>query len=242
MTIKFDFNFNVNRYPSLFFMGITIKMDVFDRVFGRPRTSNNVVTTPPPTESKSIELQRDIDKYNRQIETLSKEVNEKQRAAKNFAIQGNRVMAGQMLSQIKRLNRVIATTNLAVDQLNQKIMMITESEIIANVHVNLESANTVIKGLNSQVDVTKMQNTLIDNETIEDGVNELVDYMKDASPYATEGTLDAEIDKLIQDADNEDITYDFPDTVKQPIRPFNTTNTTTTTKAIPKSNLFESLL
>lgn len=222
-------------------------MDLLDsittRLIGRPRT-NEPVTTPPvdDTETKMIDLQRGVDKLNAQIEGYSKQIMEDEKAAKMFAKQGNRVMAKQKLAQMKRNQKLIETANVNIDRRHQKMMIISESQMIAETHVDIVSANDAIKNLNGKVDIGAMQDALIDDETIENEVNELVEYAKENSSSTLDGNLDAEIDKLMQDDSEEDLNYDYPVVVRQPINTTATSSTMTNNTTIPKSNLFESLL
>lgn len=214
-------------------------MDAMMNLFGKPRPVEPKAVTPPPTTEKAmIDLQSGVDKLNMQIVGWSKQANDKHKAAKTYMQQNNRVMAAQMLAQEKQFLDLISTASVSIAHRSQKMMTITKSQMITDVHTDLLSANTLIKELNNGVDVSTMQDTLIENETMGDEVDELADYMKDSTPYAMSSALDAELDKLsLSDDSEKDIDYDFPVIARQPIN----TTSTTSTNTIAKSNLFEKL-
>lgn len=219
------------------------KMDGFISLFGKARPESKAAATipAPTTENAMIDLQSGVDKLNIQIEGWTNQAKDKHKSAKSYMQQNNRVMATQMLAQEKQYLDLINTASVAIAHRSQKMMTITKSQMITDVHTDLESANTLIKGLNNGIDVSKMQDTLIENETMGDEVNELADYMKDSTPYAMSSALDAELDKLsLSDDSEKDIDYDYPAIVRQPAT-ISTTTTTTSTNTIAKSNLFEKL-
>ncbi len=207
------------------------------RLFGVARPEPVVVAPVQTIDSAMIKLQNGVDNQNTKIVEWTKKAAEKRAAAKTYKKKGNIAMANQMLTKEKEFLDLIKTANVTIAHRSKKIMNIEKSIMIAEVHNELADANTVIKGLNSTIDVSKMQETLIDNEEMGDEMDNLAGFMEDTSPYADTDALNAELDNLSLSDSQEDIDYDFPVVEKQPI----TNKTTSTTSTIPKSDLFEKL-
>lgn len=223
-------------------------MDLINGLFGA-KTRPVVAEPPKPTATDAmIKLQREIDALNTEIMTFDRQMKEKHRQAKEYKRCGNLSMATQALTQRKELEEAIKMANVNVSHLIKKQMTLRKVTMIKNTHDGLHTANDVLKSMNDGMDVTKLQDTLIDNQEIEDGVDELAGYLEDNAPYAS-ADLNSELDKLSLTDSETDIDYDYPAVARHPIitspakttGTTNTTSTTTTTTSIPRSNIMETL-
>ena len=150
------------------------------------------------------------DKIKKYIKSLEKNASLKKEQAKEALKNKNRDRARFFMRQGKMYEEQIKSSDGQLQMIETQITQIENAQNQKDVFTVLKEGNAVLKKLQEEVNVEKMQEIADDLDDLKEKNDELTQFFKDRGIEENEQELDDDLNKLIASVQNEDAKIDLP--------------------------------
>ena len=155
------------------------------------------------------------DKIKKYIKSLEKNVALKKEQAKEALKNKNRDRARFFMRQGKMYEEQIKSSDGQLQMIETQITQIENAQNQKDVFTVLKEGNDVLKKLQEEVNVEKMQEVADDLDDLKEKNDELTQFFKDRGIEENEEELDDDLNKLIESVQKEDAKIDLPSANKE---------------------------
>ena len=155
------------------------------------------------------------DKIKRYIKSLEKNATLKKQKAKEALQNKNKDRARLYMRQSKMYQEQIKTAEGQLEMIENQITQIESAQNKKDVFNILKQGNDVLKKLQEEVNVEKLQEISDDMNDLKEQNDEITQFFKERGIEEDEGEIDDELNKLINSVQQEDAKIDLPQANKE---------------------------
>ena len=164
------------------------------------------------------------DKIKKYIKTLEKNSSLKKQKAKEALQNKNKDRARLYMRQSKMYQEQIRTAEGQLEMIETQINQIETAQNQRNVFNVLKQGNDILKKLQEEVNVEKIQEISDDLNELKEQNDEITQFFKDRGIEENDEELDDELNKLIDSVQKENSKIDLPQANKEKISENSDTN------------------